>query len=83
MKDDRMKYDLTWIVENLDSEWIYSETETFIKLVQWMKSELDRRKDLIEKQTSIIGKQKELLKLKDEYIDNLKSLFLETVIQNI
>lgn len=41
------KYNLTWLVENLTSEWVRQEPELFIELVQYMKSEMDRRKEII------------------------------------
>ena len=42
------KYDLTWIIENMEPEWVSQEPELFIELATWMKSELDRRKEVIK-----------------------------------
>ena len=41
------KYTLDWIISEMTPEWVCSEPELFIELVQYMKSEMDRRKEII------------------------------------
>ena len=57
MENDKMKYDLTWIVENMDPEWVRQEPELFIELARYMKREMDRRKEIIQNM-----RRKELLR---------------------
>lgn len=42
------KYDLNWIVEHIDSDWVQENPDTALELIKWMNEELSNRKEYIQ-----------------------------------
>lgn len=42
------KYDLNWIIEHIDSDWVQENPDTAIELLKYMNSELKNRKEYIQ-----------------------------------
>ena len=55
MRDDKMQYDLNYIIKEMTPEWVAKEPELFIELARWMYEELTRRKRVIKVLQNIIN----------------------------
>lgn len=54
----KTKYDLNWVLEQMERDWIIQNPDSALVLLRWMKDELDNRKEVIQEQ------RRELLLLK-------------------
>ena len=48
------KYDLDWLISNIDRDYVIENPDSVITLLQCMKSELDNRKSMIQELRSQI-----------------------------
>lgn len=46
----KTKYDLDWVIEQMEREWIIQNPDSALVLLRWMKDELDNRKEVIQEQ---------------------------------
>lgn len=54
----KTKYNLDWVLEQMERDWIIQNPDSALVLLRWMKDELDNRKEVIQEQ------RRELLLLK-------------------
>lgn len=44
----KKKYDLAWVIENIDRDYVIANPDSVITLLTCMKKELDNRKNMIQ-----------------------------------
>lgn len=54
----KTKYNLDWVLEQMERDWVIQNPDSVLVLLRWMKDELDNRKEVIQEQ------RRELLLLK-------------------
>ena len=54
----KTKYNLDWVLEQMERDWVIQTPDSVLVLLRWMKDELDNRKEVIQEQ------RRELLLLK-------------------
>jgi len=59
----KTKYDLDWVIEQMERDWIIQNPDSALVLLRWMKDELDNRKEVIQEQ------RREILLLKSLNVD--------------